>query len=322
MKKSLLWLLLFATTMALTGCATTTVNPLTQNEATAVPGLGMNLHAASASDSNVDHVEATLYFRYLDEPMLAPESRTLAVKQDQSIELAIVQALIDGPSAGHSDLRRLLPTNAVVESTASRGDILFVTFDEGFLYDDIPADWQDDSTWREQAPIQRQLAAQSIAASITENYPYTGVQILIHKKNEVQTNLRLENAYFLTGAGGLSEPVARDETLLLTAGNTAGVILTAWQQHDFETLYHYITDADKPTLATVVDQFSQIAALGDFTVSAGSVNADGQLATVTVLLHTIRSGVTAETLRYPLHLMRENGVWKVTYTRLTAMMNR
>ncbi len=314
----LLWLLCAA--MLLCACASQSVNPLLKNEATDAPGLANNVHPASASSQNADQVAVTLYFRYLEEPMLAPESRILTVRRDESVELAIVRALLEGPSAGHSELRRLLPAAATVESVTSRDDIVFVTFDGGLLSDDIPSNWAEDARWRDEAPLQRRLAMQSIAASLTELFPYTGVQILVHRTDEVQTNLRLENSYYLTGIGGLSEPVARDEGLLLTPNGTAQSILAAWQQRDLERLYRYVADVDRPPYATAAEAFAGLGALMNYTVGAGSVDLNGQNAVVTVDLHTLQEGLEAATNRYPLMLTRENGVWKITYARLLALL--
>lgn len=304
------------------GCVTQSLNPLVQNEATGVPGLAMDVHAAVASGENTDQVTVTLYFRYLEEPMLAGEQRVLTVPRDQSVELAIVRALVEGPSAGHSELKRLLPPTATVESVTSRDELLFVTFDAGLLTDDIPADWAQDAHWQSEAPIQRRLAMQSIAASLTERFPYTGIQILVHRADQVQTDLRLQNSYFLTGADGLSEPIPREEEALLTPHNTVVAILTAWQEHDLTRLYRYIADAGRPPFATVAEAFAALPSLTQSVVSAGSVAADGQSAVVTVSLRTLRGGAQGATDGYPLLLTRENGVWKVDYARLLVLMGR
>jgi hypothetical protein len=311
-------LLATALLLLLNGCAPQAADPLLKNEATNVPGLSMNAPAAQASTSDTEQVTATLYYRYLDEPMLASETRTLTVPHDESVEFAIVQALAHGPSAGHSDLRRLLPSDTQVESVVSRGNTLFVTFNAGFLNDEVPADWAMREDWVTEAPTLRKLIVQSIIASVTEYAPYTGVQLLVHRTDEVQTSLRLDNAYFLTGAAGLSEPLARDETLLLTPENTADILLTSWQRHNYERLYLYLTDADKPTFSVFEEALSATPALSGFSTGGGNVANDGQKAVVTTILKlTTQNGASSA---YPLQLVRENGIWKLPYARLKTMM--
>lgn len=317
-KRGLLTCLL-AGILLLTSCAPQTVNPLVKNEATAVPGLSMQTHAAQPSDGGESYVDVALYFRYLDEPMLAMETRTLTVPRDESLEYAIVSALVDGPNAGHSDLRRLLPANTQVESVAARDDTLFVTLNEGFLEDGVPDNWQDSDTWRSEAPLLRRLIVQSIVASITERFAYTGVQILVHRPNDVQASLRLENAYFLNGSEGLSDPLTRDESLLLTPANTATILLTAWQQQDTQRMYLYLSEEGKPSYASLAEAIANGAVPTSFTVSGGSVSEDGSTAALTLKLRLLHAGESSAYSALPLHLNRENGIWKITYARLMAM---
>jgi len=305
--------------LLLSGCYEQ-LNPLVKNEATAAPGLSEELYAASADDSNVSRINATLYFRYLDEPMLVGESRVITVRSDQRPEQAIIEALLAGPSAGNADLRRLIPADAQIEGVSNNGRVLFVTFNEAFLADDIPDDWANNEAWVTEAPLLRELITQSIVASVTESYPYTGVQFLVHRENEIQTSLRLDNEYFLDGSEGLSEPVIRDETLLLTPHNTVEAILGAWSQKDFERMYKYLAQSGKPAYSAFVETFAQAPAVEVLSISGGSVYPDGQAAVVTVFLRLIAQGEEEQLLSYPLQLMRENGVWKMEYSRLTALL--
>ncbi len=326
MKKRLMaLLLLLGCAPLLSGCMVGFVNPLEKAAATPVPGLSMNLHAASASQSNVDVIRASLYYRFADQPLLAAESRSLTVPRDESMEQAIIKALLKGPTTGHSDLRRLLPQSVKVESVHSRDSTLFVTFNEAFLTDDgIPADWQRQGDWVSEAPLRRKLAVQSIVASITESFPYTGVQILVRKTSQTQTSLRLENAYFLSELTGLSEPQTRDETLLLTPRNTAERFLSAWQAGDLETLYAFVVNVEngepKPSFQDVAQQLDAYATLSSFSLGSGSVSADGQHAVVTAELAMHQGAGSVQILGYPLPLVRENDIWKVTLAQLQRLM--
>lgn len=305
--------------LLLSGCLEQ-ANPLVKNEATAAPGLSGELYAAAADQSNTTQLKATLYFRYLDEPMLAGESRTITVRRDQRPEQAILEALLEGPSAGNADLRRLIPEDTQVEGVSSRDRVLFVTFNEAFLADGIPEDWAENGDWKAEAPLLRELITQSIAASVTENFPYTGVQLLVHRQNEVQASLRLSNEYFLDGSEGLSEPLIRDEALLLTPQTTVKTILTAWAQKDFERMYKYLARSEKPTYTAFVDALNAAPAVEVLTIGGGSVYPDGQAAVVTVYLRMITQGTQETLLSYPLQLIRENDVWKMDYARLEALM--
>jgi hypothetical protein len=305
--------------LLLSGCYEQ-LNPLVKNEATAAPGLSEELHAAVADENNVNVIKATLYFRYLDEPMLAAECRLITMRRDQRPEQAIIEALIQGPSAGNADLRRLIPADAQVEAVSNNGQVLFVTFSEEFLADGIPEDWASDDAFSEEAPLLRELITQSVVASVTESYPYTGVQFLLHRKNEVQTSLRLDNTYFLDGSVGLSEPVIRDEALLLTSQGTVKTILEAWAQKDYARMYKYLAVADRPAYSAFVEWADAAPSADVLSVSGGSVYPDGQTAVVTAFIRLILNDSQEKLLSYPLRLIRENGVWKMRYDCLTALI--
>lgn len=296
------------------------VNPLAKNEATDAPGLQEELLTVQADESNVSEIKATLYFRYLDEPMLAGESCTLAVRSDQRPEMAIIEALLSGPSAGNADLRRLIPAGTEVVSISDNDQVLFITFSETFLDDGVPADWAEDDDWATEAPLLRELITQSIAASVTESYPYKGVQILVDQQSETQTSLRLSNEYFLDGSVGLSEPVVRDEALLLTPQTTAKTMLNAWAQKDYACLYKYLAQDGKPAYSAFLETMDAAPSIDVFTVSGGSVYPDGQTAVVTVYLRLIVQNADDELFSYPLQLIRENDAWKMEYARLEALI--
>lgn len=324
-KRLLLGLCLPCCLFLLCGCAAST-NPLKKAEATLVPGLNMKLHDAAASDSNVTTLEVALYYRYLSQPMLAPEYRTLTVRRDESPELALVRALLEGPSSGHSDLKALFPQGTQVEGVAANGSLLYITFSEAMLDDDIPSDWQQRSEWQTEAPLLRSLAIQSVVASVTESFPYTGVQILVHRRSEMQTSLRLDNAYFLDGSTGLSEPQTRNEALLLTPQNTASIVLAAWQHRDYATLYDLIANLNegepKPSYQDVILQLDAFPSLADFYVSAGNVSLTGAQAVITAQLSILKNETQSTLVAYPLLLARENGIWKISYQQLLALMDQ
>ncbi len=311
----LLMALLLSAAFVLCGCAAQ-VNPLEKAQATAVPGLNMELHAASASDSNVDTLSASLYYRYLNEPFLAAETRLLTVRRDESAELAMIRALLEGPSAGHSDLKPLFPEGVAVESVSQMDGILYVTLNEALLRE----------TGGQATPLLRSLTLQSLVATVTESFPYKGVQFLVHGTGQAQSSLRLPNSYFLSDAAGLSDPLPRDESLLLTPQNTATLLLSAWQALDFETLYSFIANVEngepKPSYQDVSLRLDAFPALSGFSVAGGSVSRNGDRAVVTAQLTLLKDQDLTAQLVYPLALIRENDVWKISYADLQAMMDQ
>jgi len=332
MKKKQMLFAWAAAAILLTGCSAVLPDPLQKAEATLVPGTGTNLHSPLANDSNQDQQTVTLYFRYGKEPLLASEPRTLSIKQDEPAEKALVQALLAGPGANTPDLSRLFPEQVQVLSTIAQGSTLFVTFNDALLkpYSDEPSDWETSDIWRQEVSLRRRLAMAGLTASITENFPYQSVQVLVQQRGEISTSMRLENSYFQdpTLVSGLAAPFLRDETLLLTQENTAKVLLSTWQQKDWGRLYLYVVSRDaatgqeRPALETAFAKWDESPAVLASKTTGGSVSHDGNKAVISVDLTLAHGdGLQKEILSYPLFLCRDGGIWKITYDHLTAMMN-
>lgn len=326
-KRFILMLVLLSALCLLSGCASS-ANPLLAAEATDAPGLNMRLHAAKANELSADSIEATLYFRYLDEPMLASETRVLTVGRDETVEKAIVRALIEGPSAGRSDLRRLFPEDLVVESTVSRDSILFITFNSTLQRTgDIPQNWQDDPAWQIEAPLRRYLAMMSIVNSITESYSYTGIQVLMHDTGDARTSMRLENSFYLGGTEGLSDMLMRDESCLLTPKNALELLLGAWLEKNYERMALYLTDsedgAEKPAYAQLLETIQSGASLTAYQTGQGTVSLRGSRAVVAAQM-TLRkqSGEELRFTGYPMRLMNVGGIWMLPMNELMRLVQQ
>lgn len=324
MKKRLAAVMLFALLCLMCGCARVS-NPLMRAETTALPGLPMELHAATASDSGAYEVSVALYYRFLDEPMLAAEYRTLEVRRDESAELATINALLAGPSASGVELTRLIPEGVRVEDVASENGILFVTLNDALLSDGVPEDWLTIPEWREEAPTLRRLTIQSLVATITESFPHSSVQIMVRQSGGAKQSLRLDNSYFLGELTGPGEPQLRDEACLLTPHNTASAILTAYKARDFGSLYKYTAvrgaDALKPGYDDFAALLSDYPALTEFAVSPGNMSLSGVNALITVDMTFLTGGERAKVHAYPLPLIRENGIWKISCESLLALID-
>ncbi len=321
-----------AALLLVTGCAAMLPDPMQKAEATMVPGVTAALHSPLANESNRDAQKVTLYFRYGREPMLAGEARELSISQNEPEEKALVQALLDGPGAGTTELARLFPDQVEVLNTVSQGNVLYVTFNEALLrpYADEPGDWRSRDDWRLEVMLRRRLAMAGLTASITENFPYHSVQVLVQRRGDVSTSLRLENDYFRDDSlkSGLAELFRREEALLLTQENTLRTAIAAWQEKDWSRLYLYIaafnplTGQPRPSMETAFVRWDRAAAVTGFETDGGSVSHDGGRAVVGIDL-TMVMGDGRETTfaACPVMLFRDRGIWKISYEQLTALMD-
>lgn len=309
----------------LTSCAAA-ANPLTRAQSTPVPGLPAPEHAMTPPAETAESMEIMLFFRYQQTGLLACETRSIQVPRDESTELTVVRQLLAGPQASHEDLVRLFPHNTTVTDVTATEDTLMVTLSEGLLNDGLPATWAEDAAWKNEAPLRRKLAIQSLVATLTENFSYPYVQIFIAHEQAANVSTRLDASYFLDGRTGPTEKLCRDETLLMTMQNTALHVLEAWYQRDYERLYQFTATAQandqRPFYQDFAQELDGCVPLVAYTASAGHAPAGSDRATLTLNLTCVLDGQETELPALPLRLIREEGIWRVPYSELKRLMLR
>ncbi|MBE5811250.1 MAG: hypothetical protein E7318_09995 [Clostridiales bacterium] len=317
MRKLLPLLLL---TFLLTGCSRAPLTSVVQTAPADIPA-----PIIDGLPENED--QATLWFRYGEEPFLAAESRAITHSRTEGHALAILRALVAGPSTASAGLNSLFPTGTQVISATQAGPVMFVTLSRHIMnsYPDEPAAWRTQTAWAIEVPLRRQLAMQSIAATITENFAVDRVVILVEQTGNATDSLRLRQDYYtLDGNMDLADPLIRDESLLLTPARTAEVILQCWQERDFARLYRYIARTDPATNAIRPDETAFLEAMAaqphllHVRVKGGSVSFGGQTATYTVSGAWMTDGRETPFEGMVLRLTREKGLWRVGLSQLTG----
>ena len=314
-------ILLLALTAALTGACSMGGNTSVS------PAPSSTVPAAEAPAEMIRQSTATLYFRYMDEPYLAPETRVVNQTPSRPYEQVLISALLSGPT-GH-DLTALFPPGTRVISTTRQGRTLFVTFSQELLgaYADEPDTWASDPAWQAEVPLRRLLCMQGIAATITENCDVDRVQILVQQDTAAIGSLRLEKRYFMLGETGLADPIVRDDSLILTAERTLSVLLTLWQQRDWQRMYLYIarqdggTGLDRPVYRDFITAMETLPTLTEASFTGGSVSTDGSVTTFSLSARLRMSdGSDEDRPARTIRLRREDGLWRITMTQLTSWM--
>lgn len=307
--------------LLLCGCAKDPIAPATDI------ALSAEIPAPIVTDLPQNQDQATLWFRFGEEPLLACETRIITHSRTESHALAILRALIGGPSAASTELTSLFPQGTQVISCTQSGRVMFVTLSRHIMngYADEPADWRNQPVWAIEVPLRRELAMQSIAATLTENCDVDTVVILVEQTDTATDSLRLRQSYYtLDGDMTLAAPLARNEQLLLTPARTAEVILQCWQEGDFARLYRYIartdpaTGAARPEEDVFIQLMTGVQPLLHAQAEGGSVTANGQRAVFTVYGAYWDSGEERPFTGMVLQLVREKGVWRVGLTQLTG----
>ena len=138
--------------------------------------------------------------------------------------------------------------------------------------------------------------------------------------------MRLPLSYFEEGAQGLAPALSRDDSLILGPGLTAKTILTCCRQKDWERLYRYVAlggERARPAQAGALAQMDGGLSLLSFQAGEAAVSQDGRQAILSCQLTLEKTPGEGRTLAgYPLRLIRENGIWKISWEELLKLLNR
>lgn len=269
----------------------------------------------------------TLYYRMQGEDLLAAETRLVYFPSDRQTERVLAETLMSGPSPRLLELTGLFPSGTKVYSSWRTGNLLTVILSREFLStpSGVPLDWEGDSYWRSEVYMRRQLALTSIVNTITEATDYTSVQFLVQENDSDPTGRRLFMSELYDGAPSdqLLAPMLRNEHLILTHANTADVLLESWKEQTFDRMYRFIAQdtTQRPTDSAFQEEMRQRnMPLIHYSISAGTVSNDGQSAVMEATFEYRTELGTVQVQNFPLHLIREDGVWKITYSELKRMM--
>ena len=273
-----------------------------------------------AEAANKDTLDVALYFGYRGESLLAAETRTIDVPVSATLEEAVVKALIAGPSAGQNELSGLFweGVTLAVDSISSNGNVLFVTLSDEF----VSTQPKQDELVLESGSVanQKMLAIESIVNTIAEMGNYSLVQIQVERGTDMSERITQAEAGMNETSTSPLEPLGRDERLLLTPRNTMEQALDAFSKKDWTRLYNFTAyTSPDGTQKPDGDAFSKTLdepgnALESYSVVSFNVSNDGQTAVVW-LNCTIktREGDTLPNDNFPMVLVRESYIWKVSY---------
>ncbi len=258
---------------------------------------------------------AILYFRLENTPFLGREKRSLYFDTTSTFEKALVQALVDGPSAVYSRLIPMFPDGTKVLSTQGQGDILFVTFNDSLL-DPYPDEHNLSSPeYREgEGRLRRTLAMSALSCTITENTSYAYVQVLVEGSAQISTSLRLPQSYYLLDSSTLPPPLSRDENSIMQPDDAVEILCQKWTVKDVQGMQGYIYGNDEK------DALQNIPLLIGHTLSSGTVSYDG-LSALVLLSATMQQpdGTSLSRTGWPLRLVFRDGLWLVQLETLTPI---
>jgi hypothetical protein len=251
---------------------------------------------------------AVLYFRYQGTPYLGREKRTLLFDPASSYEKALVQALLDGPSAVYAHLVPLFPEGTRVLGTRAQGNILFVTFNENIMNPYTNENNLADPLYREgEGRLRRTLAMSALSCTITENTSYAYVQVLVEGAAVRNDSLRLPQSYYLLESDILPPPLSRDEGSIMKPHDAVELMCQKWALKDLTGMGEFITANGDSSEA-----WGEIPLLTGYTLSPGTISHDGTSAMVLLsAAMQLNDGTILERGGWPLRLQAAEGIWLI-----------
>jgi len=283
------------------------------------------------STTRTDLLDVTLYFRFADTSVLGAQRAQIDIRREETVATSIVQHLLAGPDAAHTNLNPVFPRGTELISVSGEGATAFVTLSSGFLGrpDGAPVDWEDLADWQEEAALRRRLAVQSIVLALTEGGRYQRVQLYLADSDD-DIPQRIAMAWMDTSVTDPKLVLAacpRDEQAMLTPSCALEMIMDAWQAQDWAALYPLMADIQEDPLPTLSVFEAEMAARGvsllEYSLTPGTVSFDGQTATL-VLDAAIRSreGGDAQIVRESVPLVRIQDNWAMHAATLKTLMIR
>lgn len=293
---------------------------------------GMNIPINPDDNSNLSQREytVTLYFRFSDSSMLAAESRSITASTNTRVEYAALSELIAGPT--NSELVRVIDSRTRIVDMKDEGDTLFVTLSSEFLRQssDLPDGWGEDTQLKEEEYLRRRLAYYSVVDTLTGLGNYSHVEILIDENNDgIGTRVSRANFGFVDDSDTSGKPMGAqpfEDSVVLSAQNTVGTILSAVVMHDWEQAYRFLplttlSGLTRPVVGLFSIQLQELLTqVQDYEVIGEIYSADGMSAVVRVnysYLDKDGSLVTKES--FPVKLRLLGGIWKMDHDELYDM---
>lgn len=259
--------------------------------------------------------EAKLYYRYANEYILAGESRTIKVKQGETNELALLKELLEGPDSVNINLSPLFDTDVKILSAVSinNSNLLAVTFSNAVLNKKF-----DNLSQIEASKLTdlRKLQLQSIVASITEAFNYSGIQFYIKQKSDDVENFRLNYDFIDPESNEVMPVLSRDETLLMTPSNSLDRIITALKSSNNESLMQYIDTDDMDISDAVNYAFEKSMVPENYSIGSGTLSENNTKAVCTLRVNNEKTSTTI-----PVKFHDYNGIWLADYNSIIFMFD-
>jgi len=265
--------------------------------------------------ANKEKVSITLYFGYKDEFLLAGEPRVIDAPINGRLETAVLKELIKGPSPENQTLSALIDPGLQVESVSESGEYLFVTLNNVFL-----ESFRDVTT--EEGKKKQQLAVYSIVNTMVELGGYSRVQLFVDIDGSgLGQRIKMSDAGFENTGDALLEPMGFTGGIVLNPKNTVAEFLKSYANKDYERMYDFIAGHDPSGDERPIEEeflsgvVSFNSGIEEYAVMDYYMSPDGISCVAFMNFKVTKTnGTSQEMTDIPLILVREENIWKISYS--------
>jgi len=281
----------------------------------------------SPSGSQSGSLSCALYYQYNSENLLSSEMVSLDLRDTTHLEEELLRALIAGPTAGTTGLRRVINPNTRVVSVELIAGTYYVTLTEDFLepIQNLPDGWRNSTTWPTLVRNAQQLSAYSVVQTLLCRGTATRVQFMIAPNADSQ-GLRPTKGEMGFGDGTddevKMEPLAMDLSWVLRPETVVNSLLKAAKDRDWSRVEAFVsTGGSRPERVALMNYLGQETdTLESYALGRTEITPDGTMAVAIVQVNMVaQDGSLTGRDNIPLQLLREHDGWFVTWESLQLL---
>lgn len=252
--------------------------------------------------------KVSLYYRYGSLPYIAKQTREVTASPDENLLLVIANELFSGPDAGHPELKPLFHSQTRAIAVSESDSTLTILLNDAVYLSlsDEPSNWKSDEGWKSEILLRRHMALESLALTLTQFGKYSRIMVLVQNSRDISITERLTSRFFGDNFAKVLSPLTRTTEYLLSPKKTAEIAIDALMQKDAETLEAVIVESDRQYARP-----SSFPTIFSFTVKDAEVLSGSGDAVAECEITYSRQGVE-KTITYPLLLINDNDIWKVS----------
>ncbi len=264
---------------------------------------------------------AILYYATSDYQYLVSYEMEIEVPVSIRMEYGIISMLKSSPQEGIRGLNQLINPNTEVISVSDGSSYVSILLSNDFLnWSFIP---QTGMSIEELDSIKR-MAVYSIVNSIIDSTGCPKVQILVDVNgNRRGQRISLQSVGFTDE--GILGPLSRQSSVILTGEKTVNNIFTLLENENYAELYRYIANRGesgetRPPESNFINRMqSEGITLESFRIRESVESSSRSVRIIMVDYAFNKESGRKENTNIPVKLIKENGVWKISYETLLSL---